>query len=75
MVCRYAEEHPRIAEQLRTHDRELGDHESRLRAVEQVVFEARGAWKFALVLATVVGSAVGALVTAGFELLLRGHHP
>ncbi len=73
LVCPYAPEHPVITERLAGHDRQLGDHEARLRATEAVIFEARGAWKFAAVLGVVVGGAAGAIVTGVLELVLRGH--
>lgn len=65
-------DHGALVERLSTTERTAADHEARIRKVEEVIFEARGAWKLALVLGTLVGGGAGAIVTAILELVLRG---
>lgn len=66
-------DHGALVERIGDLERHGVDHETRIRRVEEVIFEARGAWKLALVLGTLVGGGAGAIVTAVLELVLRGH--
>ncbi len=62
-----------IAQRLETVEGRVEDHETRLRSAERIVFEARGAWRFALWLGVVVGGGAAAIVTAVIQFFLRGH--
>lgn len=70
-ICRYAPEHPRLDEQVRTLQRVQLEHGTKIDKLKDAMAEIRGAWRMAVVLGAGVGTVTGIAASLAVRLIGR----